>query len=977
MKNKLLKFIALCRKYLLMAFVGLLTTFMLSCLKNPTKFEMPTWFFDLTFPLVQEKFSFEKMVDNKQIFSTPDSIGMQLMFEGSLPDTSIGTDILEVTLNQNIQFSQPAISGPNLPFSLDTTINLAIPIAPGGKLTNSVGQVFSVPPSSNQTVTQAVWNGIASAFDTTIQITINLPEIPSNQLPSFIKSIDGMQIAADAGSEVSDFKSTFTNKGLPTNVSNPTASLVTDITSPVKTLAQHTQSSIVKDASFGPTTTSLSQDSLGNAIRMDIGFGIASTSNATVTINSGDSVQVNMAIQLRIAGLDSAIVEVTKSELPMDIPKITFPSDIEIYGGVLKSPSGFEVNEIKLNSLTSSYPLNVDFKMNFKNFLPPAGKDSTKLDTVLKKGSSISKTYNLDGYTFYNPASKDSALKNLTLDVSAILPAQNAKLALDGSNVGGVSLDIALKKLHFENLEANIIQAFPTTEFSISGMPLGFSGMEFVDTKLEIEMFNGIRLPVVLDFDMVSVNQKGDTMKVNALSTLGSPSTAGDTAKTIVRLSNIGTTTLKYKSPSSLSYFDSITVSPGDGESTIVDLMSSNPSVFVVKSRARIDGRGTLESGMSIGGKYRMLSPFEVIMGPMTFISVTNTPVPEMDHTNRNNIRATMQSASMDFTIENKIPSGGDLSMLMSNIPFFPLDTTITALSAYKDSLVIKKGWSSSDSVYIVSKCDSLNPEIGNYYIFEVMDDFSDCIDGMSYIVKTKGLGLDTVVSYVDTLLKIPLPEPISFHPVTNSGVHAGQVKQGGFATYSSPLTTARIRLMTSPQQPYMAPRFFLQGSNGKKVYFSTADYLDINSNVTFTLSSTGMTSTIHPEIVVKYPNGGQTISKDAAIIIKWKSYGNVDSVNVDYFAGTKPDVNTDEGWTSIAKEVKNIDSLSWTPASTNGINSMAESLRDSIRIRIKSTNGKTRDMSGWYFEISHGGSSEVSTKKVITEFIWDGPIKK
>ena len=46
---------------------------------------------------------------------------------------------------------------------------------------------------------------------------------------------------------------------------------------------------------------------------------------------------------------------------------------------------------------------------------------------------------------------------NLTLDISAILPAQTSKLALDGSNIGGVSLDIALKKLYFENLEANII----------------------------------------------------------------------------------------------------------------------------------------------------------------------------------------------------------------------------------------------------------------------------------------------------------------------------------------------------------------------------------------------------------------------------------------------------------------------------------------------------------------------------------------
>ena len=56
------------------------------------------------------------------------------------------------------------------------------------------------------------------------------------------------------------------------------------------------------------------------------------------------------------------------------------------------------------------------------------------------------------------------------------------------------------------------------------------------------------------------------------------------------------------------------------------------------------------------------------------------------------------------------------------------------------------------------------------------MDDFSDCIDGMSYIVKINDSGLDTIVSYVDTLLKIPLPEPVSFYQTTNGGVYAGQV---------------------------------------------------------------------------------------------------------------------------------------------------------------------------------------------------------
>ena len=134
MKNNILKSIAVYRKPFSVLFITIITVFTSSCFKNPTKFEMPTWFFDLTFPLVQQKFSFEKMVDNKQIFSTPDSIGMQLMFEGSLPDTSIGADILEVNLNQNIQFSQPAVSGPNISFSFDTTINLAIHIALDGKI---------------------------------------------------------------------------------------------------------------------------------------------------------------------------------------------------------------------------------------------------------------------------------------------------------------------------------------------------------------------------------------------------------------------------------------------------------------------------------------------------------------------------------------------------------------------------------------------------------------------------------------------------------------------------------------------------------------------------------------------------------------------------------------------------------------------------------------------------------------------------
>ena len=942
------------------ALISLLSFFMLSCdFQNPAAFELPTWFFDLSFPLVQQKYSLEGMVDNKQIFSTPDSLGMQLMFEGLLPKASIGSDILEVEINQSIKYAQPASNGPIFSFNLDLLLNLPV----------SLG--LSVP-SADGTVSKAEWNALASTIkvDTLIQIPENGFDISGINFPSFVESLDGFSIKADEGSSISDFVTTIKNNGMPTNITEPQILFIAGFRN-LDTLAAHTQTSIAKDVTFN-SSTSLSQKNLAKVNYIKISFGLASTSEENLTIKAGDSLKINTSFQIRIADVDSAIVKIREYEVPVTLPKILFPSDIEIYGGKLINPSGFLTNEINIKSLSNTYPFEIDFLMNFKNFIPPnALKDSIKIDRVLKKGELFTKVYNLDDYTFYNPAGSDNALTELDIDFSAKLSAQTGKLPLDGSNIGGIDLDLELKKLHFETLEANIIQEFPPSSFSVAGMPIGFIGLEFVDTKLEIEMLNGIRLPVVLDFDMISVNQLGDTMKVNAFSTLATPIGSTDTTKTITRLSRDGTTTLKYKSPSSVTYTDSITTSPKTGETTINDLLSSNPATFEVNSRVRIDGRGTLESGMHIGGKYRMLAPFEVIMAPMTFISVTNTPMQEMDHSNRNKIRSTMQSASMEMTVENKIPSGGELSMLMSNIGFFPLDTTVSALSAFKDSMVIKLNWASSDSLYIVSKCESLNPIIGNLFIFDVMDDFTDCIDGMAYIVKSTGLGIDTVVSYVDTLLKIPLPNPISFYTTTSSSAHSGQVKEPGFVAYSSPISTSRIRLMTNPGQPFMAPRFSLFGSDSKKVYLTTADYIDINSSINLKLSSSGMTSAAPNEITVKYPNGGENLNKDTPFTIKWKTFGTVSNVTISYYAGSNPNVESDEGWTSIAEEINNLDSFAWTPSATNGINSMTESLRDSIRIRVKSSDKKTIDMSGWYFTINHRAGKITSNSNKLKLIDW------
>jgi hypothetical protein len=76
-----------------------------------------------------------------------------------------------------------------------------------------------------------------------------------------------------------------------------------------------------------------------------------------------------------------------------------------------------------------------------------------------------------------------------------------------------------------------------------------------------------------------------------------------------------------------------------------------------------------------------------------------------------------------------------------------------------------------------------------------------------------------------------------------------------------------------------------------------------------------------------------------------------------------------DEGWTNIAKEIDNFDAFAWTPSATEGINSMEVSLRDSIRIRVKSIDEKTVDMSGWYFTIKHSaGKIKSRTNSIFIE---------
>ena len=870
-------------KIFVFPFLGLFSFFSVSCdFESPSEFEMPTWYVDIQLPLLQERYDLEGMVDSVQIFPSSDSMGMQLVFEDSLPTTSIDSDWLEVAVNQSIEFETDPVMNPEL--SIKThTINIDTTIQLGNLLEDVSGNVFSAPPAEATGIRASDWNVIANKYfeeDTLIL----LEEISPNTLPDFVTSVDGFIISYNtADGNDSRFQTIITNNGLPTPLENISFELLTgeNMISP-DTLADHSRENLSKGDSYNKATT-LGGDTLSNALKMVYKFGISQYTGPdtdTLIIETTDSVQINVETIWLNIGVDTAVVTIAETELPTELDPISFPSDIEIFSGVFQTGTQPDVNKISISNLKSTFPFDIDYDMNFRNFIPPEGSDSVKIDRVLTSTAYL-ETFEIDGYTFANPAGEDSALTEMTVDISAVLHAQQTLIPLDGSELGRMSIDVDISDLYFESLEATIIEDFPPSEQNIEGIPQGFDGMAFTNAMVEFEMWNDIDLPIILDLDLVGINSFGDSAIVGVRANIARPSDYGsDTTKTIIRLSKLGTTTLKYTSLLDTQPIDSLTVPPSTGESTIVELMSFNPAFINVESAARIDGRGEIIPGAGIGGVYRMVAPFEVRMDSMTFIPVTKTPIDEIEYSTRNRIRNTLAHAELTTHVINSIVDG-ELSILHSNSIFFPLDTTTEMLAIYRDTLIAHGDLFAGEDLYVITNCEAMNLDSGNVYIFNVMDDFSKCVDGLVYLVKNSpGSGMDTVVSYIDTLTTIILPKPTRFYG-TAPPVY-GSANTPGDTTHTSIISAENIRLLTDYGDHFVVPRFQLNGDT--LAFLSTSDNIDVTSTITFRISSTGMLEESTDEIVITFPNGGETLNKNTQYPIRWKTFGTISNIGIEYF---------------------------------------------------------------------------------------------
>ena len=167
-------------------------------------------------------------------------------------------------------------------------------------------------------------------------------------------------------------------------------------------------------------------------------------------------------------------------------------------------------------------------------------------------------------------------------------------------------------------------------------------------------------------------------------------------------------------------------------------------------------------------------------------------------------------------------------------------------------------------------------------------------------------------------------------------------------------------------------PRFYLPGTGNTGVFMSVEDYLDISSFITFTLSSSGAFGSAKNELIITYPNGGQTLYTNDTYDILWASYGKSNE-SVDLYYSTGGDTNTykpgycvfTENWTLIEGGLDNSGSYSWD-LSASGL-----SETDSLRIKIVASNGESCDINGHYIKIRDPSRSNtfLFTKPSVS---WD-----
>ncbi len=685
----------------------------LSCdFQEIEKFEIPTWNWPLSFPLLEERYTFAEMgvnfdstlgyyvnangdsAVNNNIYFNPEDSSLFIEFSANL----MGEDSVAVGVDES--FSQYfSIESMNLgdiesididPIEfppVDVSIPTAVPIT---VFPSDTIDVFEDPlnffsdlfiPENSLVIDSSFQQEVFTVddlilFESVDSITIDgglIGVTITNTFPFDISNLNLLFITDNR----QIWSANFDNVG--NGETSEQSLIISDENMTGFTQNLYVEYSIRIDPQQGDTTClefnegeDLSPGELATCSGLNTGWGLSSALTDHQLLMNIDF-EINSAYSITGRTLPQGMSEELKIGLP--------PNDlIQVVGGKITDDYSFgDTNSLALN-LENNLFAPITFSMEFPNFYDTSG-NILEIDTLLELGSLYQDDLSFAGKHMGHATNPGNEIDSIKVITQITIESYDATLLLD--DPGGFDInEIMVSQINLEYVTAATDSLeFETPSIEIADIPSGFAGFEFFDLTLEFNIYNQIGIPVILDLELKGFKETGDTVTLNIDPELSynnvdkdgnlfidSDASLQDSAWTRVVLDKSGQTTYQYVMNSDNTEWTQIDSVFVEKESTILDVMAIAPDGMLVSGGANINGQGILAPNTFVWGDFTLIAPLSFLFAEdITFVPAESTILDTMDLTTRAKIDSALIVAQMTMDITNSIPFGGDLSLLISD----------------------------------------------------------------------------------------------------------------------------------------------------------------------------------------------------------------------------------------------------------------------------------------------------------------------
>jgi hypothetical protein len=778
-------------------------------MKFPEKWDQPSWHLPINFPLQDATYFFGGLADSNTIFLDNDST-LFILFEDTLSGPNGGRVGIDSTFSSYFRidgFETPDIEGVEIPpidiGGFDSIFGVQMSLSDFGdgfEVLNCFPDILTqdIEPTS-ENFTQTIYNADEiEVFNSIDSVTVTeglLSLLILNEFPFEISTFKLNMFTAGQPIwevEVNNIGENESFESLKSITNNPIA---------------------LKETILFEYEITIDPQAGNDNCALGTGWGLNGDFDRTLFVN------FNLNFE-KIGLIAGNLKEFSYLEnYQIDIPN---PDNIWLSGGLLSE--GNSVNQLKLgfsNNLFSQIDIKLDILELFS--YDNSSNDWTEnysWNASLDPESTREYLLYIENKMLKPSNNPSDTLKNLNLIFSGLIPSQDIEINPN------IEYSFSVDTVIIEPIQLDYINAifqemdFSSPSIKIDDVPQGFSGFQFADVTLDLNIYNQIGVPVKLDMFLAGVKDN-DTTFVPLVDSLFSPIvSAGFEINDILQTNIIMTGTHQIS-----TWIDGEDIVKSDTielNSSFLDIMNFAPSEIIVGGNSELKGAGTLAPETYVWGDFKFKLPLSFIFEEgMNIVPEVTTEMNSMNEESKDQIENGLVSANLNVSIENHSPLAMTISLLISTRDdFFPhyIDDLISG------SLVTNQDKISAEEFDYLSAMN-----VGRIEVESLADNEEKAL---RVIFRDEQL---LELFWVGRIADVTIPEAEEINPIT------GHVIKSGYGNDVIELSIEKMDWLTSNSKRYSRPMMEFVTSNGEPRTLRSTDYLKISSYVSIILNTGGI----------------------------------------------------------------------------------------------------------------------------------------